>query len=293
MIAPGTAPWLGNEAVPCAALATLWTFMAREFPRPRRSSSSVPSQVPNRRRLPLALRTRLHGLRHACSPASSPVRRALWTLALCTALGLLLSWSSNRVLHWLALPTATRVHTQWARQLDFPTITICNNNPVRLPQLTKSDLYFAGHWLGLLHANGTARSLVLELLLGERLAWFRKLSDFRLFLPPRRFPGTSLEFLDRLGHQLDDMLLACKYRGEPCGAHNFSTVSFSFSSMFVPLPSYSSYCKGSFFLLLLCYSVLFFTMHSKVYWEMPNMPHSSASRQAVTFIQYFVTLPLQ
>ncbi|XP_060758030.1 acid-sensing ion channel 2 [Neoarius graeffei] len=224
MIAPGTAPWLGNEAVPFAALATLWTFMAREFPRPRWSSSSVPSKVPKRRRLPLALRTRLHGLRHACSPASSPIRRALWTLVLCTALGLLLSWSSNRVLHWLALPTATRVQMQWARQLDFPTITICNNNPVRLPHLTKSDLYFAGHWLGLLHANGTARSLVLELLHDERLAWFRKLSDFRLFLPPRRFPGTSLEFLDRLGHQLDDMLLACKYRGEPCGAHNFSTV---------------------------------------------------------------------
>lgn len=251
MIAPGTVPWLGNEAVPCAALATLWTFMAREFPRPRRSSSSVPGHVPSRRRLPLALRTRLHGLRHACSPASSPVRRALWTLALCTALGLLLSWSSNRVLHWLALPTATRVHTQWARQLDFPTITICNNNPVRLPHLTKSDLYFAGHWLGLLHANGTARSLVLELLRGERLAWFRKLSDFRLFLPPRRFPGTSLEFLDRLGHQLDDMLLACKYRGEPCGAHNFSTVSLYFYIFFLLLThfpgSYIAKAPSSFF----------------------------------------------
>ncbi|XP_021565671.1 acid-sensing ion channel 2-like, partial [Carlito syrichta] len=30
--------------------------------------------------------------------------------------------------------------------------------------------------------------------------------------------------MDRLGHQLEDMLLSCKYRGELCGPHNFSSV---------------------------------------------------------------------
>uniref|UniRef100_W5LUS4 Acid sensing ion channel subunit 2 n=1 Tax=Astyanax mexicanus TaxID=7994 RepID=W5LUS4_ASTMX len=200
--------------------------------------------APSHRLSPLALlaRTRLHGLRQACAPAASVGRRAFWTLALCTSVGLLLSWSSNRLLHWLAFPTHTRVHTEWARELPFPTVTICNNNPVRLYHLTKSDLYFAGHWLGLLLANRTARPLVLDLLHEERRGWFRKLSDFRLFLPPRRFEGTSLEFMDRLGHQLDDMLLGCKYRGEPCGAHNFSTVSAPLSI------SLSLYISRSIFL---------------------------------------------
>ncbi|KAF0033101.1 hypothetical protein F2P81_015391 [Scophthalmus maximus] len=173
----------------------------------------------------LLSRTRLHGLRHVCFPGGSVGRRAFWLLALCTSLGLLLSWSSNRLLHWLSFPTHTRVHTEWAKELAFPTVTICNNNPIRLYKLTKSDLYFAGHWLGLLLANRTVRPMVLDLLQEDRRAWFRKLSDFRLFLPPRNFEGTNLEFMDRLSHQLDDMLLSCKYRGEPCGAHNFSSMA--------------------------------------------------------------------
>ncbi|KAL2101222.1 hypothetical protein ACEWY4_002983 [Coilia grayii] len=173
----------------------------------------------------LLARTRLHGLRHVLWPHGGSLgRRALWLLALCTSLGLLISWSSNRLLHWLSFPTYTRVHSEWAKELAFPAVTVCNNNPVRLLKLTKSDLYFAGHWLGLLLANRTARPLVLDLLAEDRRGWFQKLSDFRLFLPPRHFEGTNLEFMDRLSHQLEDMLLSCKYRGEPCGAHNFTTL---------------------------------------------------------------------
>ncbi|TRY84062.1 hypothetical protein DNTS_014929 [Danionella cerebrum] len=236
MRAPAVDAWLGDEAVPSAAILALWALMALEGRclrsasptlgrrRLRRQHNRPGIQRSNRSPLTATLlsRTRLHGLRHVCTPSYSLSRRAFWILAVCTCLGLLLSWSSNRLLHWLAFPTHTRVHTEWAKEMTFPTVTICNNNPVRMYHLTKSDLYFAGHWLGLLLANRTARPLVMELLQDDRLTWFSKLSDFRLFLPPRHFEGTSLEFMDRLGHQLEDMLLGCKYRGEPCGAHNFS-----------------------------------------------------------------------
>lgn len=231
MWAPAPEAWLGGEALP-AAVAALWTAMALEgrclrggspLGRRRKRCPAKPAlpQVPSTR----LSRTRLHGLRYVCVPGGSLGRRAFWLLALCTSMGLLLSWSSNRLLHWLSFPTYTRVHSEWAKELAFPAVTICNNNPVRLYRLTKSDLYFAGHWLGLLLANRTVRPLVLDLLQEDRQAWFRKLSDFRLFLPPRNFEGTNLEFMDRLSHQLDDMLLSCKYRGEACGAHNFSSVS--------------------------------------------------------------------
>ncbi|XP_048101281.1 acid-sensing ion channel 2 isoform X2 [Alosa alosa] len=264
MWAPALATWLGDEAYPFphplpphhpAAVGAAWASMALEARCLRASSPSLPASTSSSasrrarqhsRRLggrarggsargaggalsklstALLARTRLHGLRHVLWPrAGSAVRRALWLLALCTSLGLLVSWSSNRLLHWLSFPTYTRVHSEWARELPFPTVTVCNNNPVRLLKLTKSDLYFAGHWLGLLLANRTARPFVLDLLAEDRRAWFSKLSDFRLFLPPRHFEGTNLEFMDRLSHQLEDMLLSCKYRGEPCGAHNFTTV---------------------------------------------------------------------
>ncbi|KAJ0057787.1 hypothetical protein NL108_000597 [Boleophthalmus pectinirostris] len=236
MWAPAPAAWLADEGFRVLPVAVvLWAAMALEGRCLRRGSPAMLRRGGHRRgrvslgRLTSTLlsRTGLHGLRYVCVPGGSVGRRAFWLIALCTSIGLLLSWSSNRLLHWLSFPTYTRVHTEWAKELAFPAVTICNNNPIRLYKLTKSDLYFAGHWLGLLLANRTVRPLVLDLLQEDRRAWFNKLSDFRLFLPPRNFEGTNLEFMDRLSHQLDDMLLSCKYRGEPCGAHNFSSVSTS------------------------------------------------------------------
>ncbi|XP_030204408.1 acid-sensing ion channel 2 isoform X2 [Gadus morhua] len=233
MWSPAPEAWHGNEAL-SAAIGVLWAAMAmdglclkrgspaaviRKDRRPRPAKPSL-AQITSS----LLSRTRLHGLRHVCVPGGSMGRRAFWMLAMCTSMGLLLSWSSNRLLHWLSFPTHTRMHTEWAKELAFPTVTICNNNPIRLYKLTKSDLYFAGHWLGLLLANRTVRPMILDLLQEDRQSWFKKLSDFRLFLPPRNFEGTNLEFMDRLSHQLDEMLLSCKYRGESCGAHNFTSV---------------------------------------------------------------------
>ncbi|XP_036408472.1 acid-sensing ion channel 2 isoform X1 [Megalops cyprinoides] len=223
---------LGDDTV-SSALGALWAAMALERRCPKRGSPS--GALARRRRQQAAqgvgritvafvARTRLHGLKYVCSQSASLRHRAFWLLALCTSLGLLLSWSSNRFLYWLSFPTYTKVHMEWAKELAFPAVTICNNNPIRFYKLTKSDVYFAGHWLGLLLANRTARPVVLDLLQDDQRAWFRKLSDFRLFLPPRNFEGTNLEFMDRLSHQLDDMLLSCKYRGEVCGPQNFSSV---------------------------------------------------------------------
>ncbi|XP_055745054.1 acid-sensing ion channel 2-like [Salvelinus fontinalis] len=232
MWGPAPEAWLGDEAF-LSALGAVWAAMALEGRCLQRGSPAVVRR--GRRRLParpglssitstLLAGTRLHGLRHVCVPGGSIGRRAFWLLALCTSLGLLLSWSSNRLLHWLSFPTYTRIHTEWAKEMAFPTVTICNNNPIRLYKLTKSDLYFAGHWLGLLLANRTVRPMVLDLLQEDSQAWFSKLSDFRLFLPPRNFEGSNLEFMDRLSHQLEEMLLSCKYRGEPCGPQNFTSV---------------------------------------------------------------------
>ena len=32
------------------------------------------------------------------------------------------------------------------------------------------------------------------------------------------------EFYNRVGHQLEDMLISCVYRGEECGPANFTTI---------------------------------------------------------------------
>ncbi|KAM8946057.1 acid-sensing ion channel 2 isoform 1-T1 [Pelodytes ibericus] len=196
----------------------------------RRDAQVVPppcyARTQHRRALshPSLEKAKLHGMRYVCSPRLAFQRRAFWFLAFFTSLGLFLSWSSNRLLHLLSFPSHTRVQLEWSKELAFPAVTLCNNNPVRFHRLSKSDLYFAGYWLGLLLANRTARPLLAELLPEDKQKWFTKLADFRLFLPPRDFDGISVGFMDRLGHQLEDMLLSCRYRGETCGPHNFSTV---------------------------------------------------------------------
>ncbi|XP_032891241.1 acid-sensing ion channel 2-like [Amblyraja radiata] len=208
-----------------------WGDMAPEGPRETRATTN-PQRGKGKGRHPsvnkitqtFVKRVKIHGIKYICSQHYSLHRRAVWFLAFCTSLGFLISWSSNRFLYLLSFPSHTRFHMDWSKELNFPALTICNNNPVRFYQLTKSDLYYAGQWLGLLNENRTARPLVIELLKEDRQQWFHRLSDFRLFLPPRSFEGISLNFMDRLGHQLDDMLLSCRYRGDICGPQNFTSV---------------------------------------------------------------------
>ncbi|XP_067869390.1 acid-sensing ion channel 2 isoform X2 [Heterodontus francisci] len=214
--------------------ATHWGVMALDAaqePRgPRANPEKVAAQGKGRPHsmkeitLTFVKQAKIHGIKYICSQHYSLHHRVVWFLAFCTSLGFLISWSSNRFLYLLSFPSHTRFHMEWTKELNFPALTICNNNPIRFYQLTKSDLYYAGQWLGLLNENRTARPLVTELIKEDRQQWFQKLSDFRLFLPPRSFEGISLDFMDRLGHQLDDMLLSCKYRGDVCGPQNFTSV---------------------------------------------------------------------
>lgn len=65
-----------------------------------------------------------------------------------------------------------------------------------------------------------------------------RILDFNHFLPPPRESQPSMrQLLDRLGHQLEEMLLYCRYQGEMCGPRNFSTVSVTRKSPPVALRS--------------------------------------------------------
>uniref|UniRef100_A0A674J4A6 Acid sensing ion channel subunit family member 4 n=1 Tax=Terrapene triunguis TaxID=2587831 RepID=A0A674J4A6_9SAUR len=158
--------------------------------------------------------TKIHGLHHMGSRWQSRPRCLLWGLAFLLSLSLLGTWSSNRVRYLLSCPVHSRVRMAWAARLRFPAVTLCNNNPVRFLQLTKPDLYSAGQWLGLAAEN---RSLLPGLLEG-------RLANYSRFLPPRRSERTMHSLFHRLGHQIEDMLLACRFRGEPCGPQHFTPV---------------------------------------------------------------------
>ncbi|XP_041097639.1 acid-sensing ion channel 1B isoform X1 [Polyodon spathula] len=170
--------------------------------------------------------TTFHGLRHIFLSGSYP-RRLVWLLAFLTALALLFTWSSNRVHYLLSSPVHSKTHMVYGKRLVFPAVTICNQNRVLPARMGKTDLFLAGQWLGMLGRNLQVLPGVRESFSGpdQRWAAFSRLLNFSHFLPPPRDSHPSMrQLLDRLGHQLEEMLLYCRYQGELCGPRNFSTI---------------------------------------------------------------------
>lgn len=171
------------------------------------------------------LRTKVHGLKHAFSPHKSKIQRLFWLLALFVCLGLLFTWSWNRILYHLSYPAVTKIYMVWTRNMTFPAVTFCNQNLFRLSSLTKADVYHSGYWMDIMHLNHTVNRQSVSMLKhsrhGERLL---HLLDFSNYSPPPDHQLNTTEMIDRLGHQLEDMLLECKFRGENCTYKNFSPV---------------------------------------------------------------------
>lgn len=169
--------------------------------------------------------TRIPGLHYMCTRPQSRLRRLLWSLAFLASAGLLATGTADRLHHLLSHPVHTRARLTRAPQLRFPAVTLCNPNRARFLRLTKPDLYSVGQWLGLAQEN---RSLVPEMLdvLGEdRRAWLTRLANYSRFLPPRHSERTMQSFFHRLGHQIEDMLVECRFQGERCGPQHFTPVS--------------------------------------------------------------------
>ncbi|KAG5836446.1 acid-sensing ion channel 1 isoform X2 [Anguilla anguilla] len=178
--------------------------------------------------------TTFHGLRHVFLAGSYP-RRLAWLLAFLTTLALLFTWSTNRVRYLLSSPVHTKAHMVYAKRLVFPAVTICNQNLLLPRRMKKTDIFSAGRWLGLLGRNwqlspGAREALTPSTESGHSSndpPWspLSRILDFNHFLPPpRESQQTMKQLLDRLGHQLEEMLLHCRFQGEQCGPRNFSTI---------------------------------------------------------------------
>uniref|UniRef100_A0A672LND9 Acid-sensing ion channel 1-like n=1 Tax=Sinocyclocheilus grahami TaxID=75366 RepID=A0A672LND9_SINGR len=138
------------------------------------------------------LKTKVHGLKHAFSPYKSKTQRLFWLLAIFVCLGLLFTWSWNRILYLLSYPAVTKIHMVWSHNMTFPAVTFCNQNLLRMSSLTKADLYHSGYWMDI--------------------------------IPPPDYQLDTTEMIGRLGHQLEDMLLDCRFRGENCTYKNFTPI---------------------------------------------------------------------
>lgn len=171
-------------------------------------------------------RTKVHGLKYVFSRDKSKLCRTLWLLSIFVCIGLLCTWSWNRILYLLSFPVVTKLHMVWAYNMSFPAVTLCNENFFRVSGLTQADLYHSGYWMDIMHQNHSVnrRSVAMLRLSShhERLLRLLDFSDYSPPLPQHHFNTT--EMVSRLSHQLEDMLLECKFQGENCTYKNFTPV---------------------------------------------------------------------
>ncbi|POI25931.1 hypothetical protein CIB84_010319 [Bambusicola thoracicus] len=162
----------------------------------------------------------LHGISHIFSYERLSLKRVVWALCFMGSLALLALVCTNRIQYYFLYPHVTKLDEVAATRLTFPAVTFCNLNEFRFSRVTKNDLYHAGELLALLNNRyeipdtQTADEKQLEILQDK--------ANFRNFKPK---PFNMLEFYDRAGHDIREMLLSCFFRGEQCSPEDFKVVS--------------------------------------------------------------------
>lgn len=167
----------------------------------------------------------LHGLRFVFPYGRAGARRLLWAAALLACLGLLSLESAERLAYFFSYPHVTSVDAVASSSLVFPAVTICNLNAYRFSRLTSNDLYHAGELLALLDVHLAIPQP--HLAEPDVLAFLEEKTNFTAY-KPKAF--SMKEFIDRVGHDLNEMMLSCKYQGQNCTHGDFKTVSLLLSS---------------------------------------------------------------
>ncbi|XP_016134653.1 acid-sensing ion channel 2-like [Sinocyclocheilus grahami] len=185
-----------------------------------------------------AHRSTLHSLRFifpystSSSPYRSTSRRLLWSAALLASLVLLVLESTERLAYFLSYPHVTSVDAMISGSLVFPAVTVCNLNAYRFTRLTQNDLYHAGELLALLDVH----LQIPEPHLTEPhvLAFLTEKSNFTNYRPK---PFSMREFTERVGHDLKEMMLYCRFQGQECSHQDFKTVLVSSRPSLIPSDS--------------------------------------------------------
>jgi len=72
------------------------------------------------------------GLRYVATPSASPFRRSVWVLLLLAGAAFTAFQIQNRIRYYLSRPVSVNIRIQHAKEVRFPTVTICNENRLML-----------------------------------------------------------------------------------------------------------------------------------------------------------------
>ncbi|XP_071798509.1 acid-sensing ion channel 1-like isoform X2 [Asterias amurensis] len=158
--------------------------------------------------------TSLHGIARVANNKRVPVK-LVWVSIMLTCLCVCVYQVHDRFSFYLEYTANTAISVEYARDLDFPAVTICNFNRYRQSQVTAEEYKY------------------LKFILTTTAAFNLDLSTEQTVDKPnendsRKFNFT--EFTLRAGFLIGPALLECKWRGKPCYAENFTHVFTPFGS---------------------------------------------------------------
>lgn len=184
----------------------------------------------------------LHGIYHVFARHNVPFKRLCWSIVFIVAFTSFLYNVLNRVFLYSRYPHTTKIEEEstWKNTLDFPQVTFCNMNSYKWKTFTPEDLIYSNEVTGLIEWDKRQQKYKLtapknfgqndvhNLLYNthnkvvERLNFLLSVADM-FGLKFEREDFDLMEFTNRTGHQLEDILQDCSYRGEKCDMKYFKT----------------------------------------------------------------------
>ncbi|XP_041377194.1 uncharacterized protein LOC121389619 [Gigantopelta aegis] len=197
--------------------------------------------------------TSLHGLRYIWLKDTFTVRRLFWLVLVLACVGLMSYQIVDRIVYYYRWPVNVNMQVNYNKTLEFPTVTICNENVFRATAAA-----WSGDYQLISHMFGDVTSF--------------SSSDLSQY----NASHVTYESLVRSSaHKREDLIVKCQWRGESCGPNNFSEVltdhglCYMFNGQYdsLDLPFYA-YAAGS-------ENGLSLTLNIEQYEYMPG-PHDAA-----------------
>ena len=192
----------------------------------------------------------MHGIYHVFASHHFPIRRFVWSLFFLAALNSFIYLVMKSIVVYKARPhfTAIEESSTSNKSLVFPQVTICNVNSYKWRMFTPSDLINSRYVTGLVEPvllknpefsdfdNDADNFTVPEFIESGKFKLKAPKFDENSYLVGHlkvllsyynNFGNTEnsfnmWEFTNRTGHQLNDMLLYCRYRGLACSDHGMT-----------------------------------------------------------------------
>ncbi|KAK7480839.1 hypothetical protein BaRGS_00027925 [Batillaria attramentaria] len=147
--------------------------------------------------------TSLHGLRYIWLRDAFLFRRLLWLVLTLACSGIMMYQILDRIIYFDNKPVTVDVRINFNTTLDFPAVTICNQNAFRASATAE-----LGYYDLLTDLYGNAHPV--------------QAADLDRYSAQ----NVSTSYLyAATTHQINDLLVSCKWRGERCGQENFTQVA--------------------------------------------------------------------